>query len=236
MIVAANGWLPTADEWQVLGLTVRVALAAVAVTLPFAVALGWLLARRDFVGRTAVTTLANTPLVLPPVVTGYLLLLALGPASPLGRGFASVFGADIAFTWLGAAIAAGVVAFPLMLRTVQVAMEQVDPRLEAAARTLGAGPMRVFFTVTLPLGARGIVAGAVLAFGRSLGEFGATIMLAGNIPGRTQTITLAIFSRANQIGQDAAVLRLLVLSVALAFASLAVSEVVVRRWRREGAR
>lgn len=236
MIVASTAWLPTAAEWQVLGLTVQVAVTAVAVSLPFAVALGWLLARRDFFGRTAVTTLVNTPLVLPPVVTGYLLLLACGPASPIGRAFAGIFGADIAFSWLGAALAAGVVAFPLMLRTVQVAMEQVDPHLEAAARTLGAGRLRVFFTVTLPLGARGIIAGAVLAFGRSVGEFGATIMLAGNIPGRTQTIPLAIFSRANQVGQDAAVLRLLALSVALAFASLAVSEIVVRRWRREGRR
>jgi len=225
--------LPTAAEWEVLALSLRVALVAVAFTLPFAVGLGWLLVRKRFPGRVLVTTFVNTPLVLPPVVTGYLLLLLCGPNGPVGRFSAAVFGADIAFTWIGAALAAGVVAFPLLLRTIQVAMEHVDPRLEAAARTLGAGPVRVFLTVTLPLSARGILAGGVLAFGRSLGEFGATIMVAANIPGRTQTLPLAIFSRANRVGEEASILRLLVLSVILAFASLWLSDWLVRRWRRE---
>ena len=142
-----------------------------------------------------------------------------------------MFGLDIAFTWLGAAVAAGVVAFPLLIRTIQVAIDQVDPRLEAAACTLGAGPVRVFWTITLPLSMRGILAGSVLAFGRSLGEFGATIMVAGSIPGRTQTLPLAIFSLSNQVGTEGRILRLLVFSVVLAFVSLWFSDRLVRTWK-----
>jgi molybdate transport system permease protein len=225
--------LPTAAEWQVITLSLRVALVAVAVTLPIGVLLGWLLARREFRGKVLISTALNIPLVLPPVVTGYLLLLLCGPSGPVGRAFAAVFGADLAFSWLAASLAAGVVAFPLLLRTIQVAVDQVDPRLEAAARTLGAGRVRVFLTVTLPLSARGILAGSVLAFGRSLGEFGATIMVAGNIPGRTQTLPLAIFSLTHRVGEEAGIVRLLVFSVVLAFLSLWLSDWLVRRWRQK---
>lgn len=214
-----------------VGLSLQVALASVAAALAPAVVLGWLLVRKRFPGRTLVQTFINTPLVLPPVVTGYLLLLLLGPDGPVGRLASSMFGLDIAFTWLGAAVAAGVVAFPLLIRTIQVAIDQVDPRLEAAACTLGAGPVRVFWTITLPLSMRGILAGSVLAFGRSLGEFGATIMVAGSIPGRTQTLPLAIFSLSNQVGTEGRILRLLVFSVVLAFVSLWFSDRLVRTWK-----
>ena len=173
-------------------------------------------------------TLVSFPLVLPPVVTGYFLLLLLGPSGPVGRLLDSLFGIDVVFTWVAAAIAAGLVSLPLMVRTIEVAMAGVDPRLELASRSLGAGPVKTFFSVTMPLAYRGILAAALLAFARGLGEFGATVVVAGNIPGRTQTMPLFIFNRL-QVGDDSAAIRLIVASMVLAFLALAVHQRLARR-------
>ena len=189
-----DGWLLDAAQWSAVRLSVQVALVATLATLPLGIVLGYLLARRQFWGRSAVETLLSLPLVLPPVVTGYLLLVTFGRRGWLGHALESWFGLSIAFTWKGAALASAVMAFPLMLRAIQIAMAQVDVGLEQAARTLGASRLETFWRVTLPLARRGVVAGALLAFTRGLGEFGATIMIAANIPGETQTMPLYIYS------------------------------------------
>lgn len=222
---------PTAEEWAVVGLSARIALAATAIAFVPAVAIAWGLARRRLPLGFAWLVAVNAPLVAPPVVTGYALLVVFAPDAPVGRALGAL-GIDVAFTGLGAAVAAAVVAFPLLVRSAQVAFEAVDPGLEQAARTLGAGPWRVFRTVTLPLAARGVAAGAVLAFARSLGEFGATIMLAGSIPGQTRTVPLEVFALAQRTGTDASIARLIVCSLLLALASLAVSEWLARRARQ----
>jgi molybdate transport system permease protein len=216
--------LLTPVEWEALHLSLRVALTATAVSLPAGVALGYLLARRQFWGKALVETLLNLPLVMPPVVTGYLLLVLLGRKGLLGQYLDRWFGVSLAFTWQGAALASAVMAFPLMVRAVRVAFAAVDPRLEQAARTLGAGRYETFFRVSLPLARRGVIAGAVLAFARGLGEFGATIMLAGNIPGQTQTIPLLIHSQSASPGGLEASARLVVASVLIAAAALVVAE------------
>ena len=203
-------------------------LLATAATLPFGVALGWLLARREFRGRTIVDTLVTLPLVLPPVVTGWALLSIFGSHGPFG-GLLSRSGWEIAFTWRAAAIASAVLAFPLVVRTVQVAIAGVDPGLERAARTLGASPLRAFFTVTLPLARHGVIAGALLGFARSLGEFGATITFAGSLPGATRTLPLAIWAALQTPGADEAVVRLVVLSTLLAGGALVLGEWIRRR-------
>ena len=218
-------------EWEVLGLSLRVALACVLVTLPAAVAMGWLLARRDFPGKFVLDGLCHLPLVLPPVVTGYLLLRLFGKRGLLGPLLDGI-GLSLAFDWKGAALASAVVAFPLSLRAVRLAIEDVDPRLEGVARTLGAGRVRAFFTVTLPLAASGLWVGALLAFARSLGEFGATITFVANIPGQTRTIPLAIYTSLNQPGGEAAALRLVWISVAVSLAALLGSEWAARRRKR----
>lgn len=222
----------SAAEWTAVGLSVRVALVAVAMSLPFGVALGWLLARRDFRGKWIVETFVNLTLVLPPVVTGYLLLRLLGRQSWVGAWLEQTLGVRIAFTWWAAAIASAVLGFPLMVRATRLAFHGVDARLEDAARSLGAGPFDAFVRVSLPLARSGIVAGAILAFARSLGEFGATITFAGNIPGATQTLPLAVFSELNRAGGDG-VFRLALVSVGLAAAALAASEWLERRGARK---
>lgn len=218
-------------ELSAVRLSVQVALTAVATSLPFGVALGWALARRDFRGKAIVETVLNLPLVLPPVVTGYLLLVAFGTKSPLGRFLHDVFGVTFVFSWLGAALAAAVMAFPLMVRAMRVAFAGVDARLEEAARTLGAGPLDTFFTVTLPLARHGVIAGAVLAFARSMGEFGATIMIAGNIPDETRTIPVFIYDLLNEPGGAEASTRLIAVAVAIASVALVVGELLERRGR-----
>jgi len=221
--------LLSTDEWQAVWLSLRVATVAVAGSLPFGVALGWWLARRRFRGKALVETVLNLPLVLPPVVTGYLLLITFGTRGWIGQHLDEWFGIRIVFDWKGAALASAVVAFPLMVRAIRVAFTTVDHRLEGAARTLGAGPLDTFFSVSLPLARHGIIAGGVLAFARSMGEFGATIMIAGSIPGQTRTIPLFIYNLLESPGGAAAAQRIVIVSVILAAAALVVSEYLERR-------
>ena len=199
------------------------------VTLPVAFALAWLLARVRFPGRILVDAVIHLPLVVPPVVTGWLLLLAFAPNGPIGGWLEAWFGISVLFRWTGAAIAAGVMALPLMVRAMRLSIEAVDQRLESAARTLGAGPWRVFWTLTLPLSVPGVFAGAVLGFARSIGEFGATITFVSNVPGQTQTLPLAIYSALQQPGADALVWRLSAISVGLSLIALVASELLTRR-------
>ena len=207
-------------ESAALLLSLKVAFWAVLCSLPFGVALAWLLARRDFWGKSLVDGLLHLPLVLPPVVIGYLLLVALGRNGVIGKGLYEYLGVSIAFTWKGAALASAVMAFPLLVRTVRLSIDAVDVRLEMAARTLGSGPWRVFFTVTLPLSVPGIVAGMVLAFARSLGEFGATITFVSNIPGQTQTLPLALYTMTQVPHGEGAALRLCFIAIVIALLAL----------------
>ncbi len=222
-------WLLTPDEWSAVYLSLLVALTATVGSLPFGVALGHLLARRQFPGKAVVETILSLPLVLPPVVTGYMLLVTFGRHGWLGYCLDRWLGVSLVFTWKGAALASAVMAFPLMVRAVRLAFAGVDARLETAARTLGAGPLEAFFRVSLPLARRGVIAGAVLAFARSMGEFGATIMIAGNIPGETQTVPLYIYSSINSPDGMAQSVRLVWASVFIAATALAVSEFLERR-------
>jgi molybdate transport system permease protein len=222
-------WSLSPLEAEALGLSLKVSLWSVAASLPFGLLVAWLLARHDFFGKNVLNGLVHLPLVVPPVVVGYLLLVLLGREGPLGAWLYETLGVTVVFTWEGAALAAAVMAFPLMVRAMRLSLEAVDRRLEAAARTLGAGPLGVFWSVTLPLMAPGILAGAILAFARSLGEFGATITFVSNIPGETRTLPLALFSQVQSPGGEAGALRLAVISVVLAFAALAASEVLARR-------
>ncbi len=217
------------DEWLAVRLSLRVALLAVAASLPLAVGVGYVLARSRSRFKWLIEVLVNMPLVLPPVVTGYLLLRLFAPRGPVGQLLESWLGISIVLTWWGAALAAAVVSFPLMVRAIRLAFQAVDPRLEMAARGLGAGWFDTFWTVTLPLARSGVLAGCVLAFARSLGEFGATIMVAGNIVGETQTIPLAIFSYSNRPGGQSGVVRLVILSIVLAAFALLASEWLERR-------
>ena len=213
-----------------LGLSARVALCATLAILPPGIALGWLLARRDMPGKALLETLAALPLVLPPTAVGYLLLRLLARDGPLGE---RALGLDLLFTWKGAVLASAVMALPLVVRTARLAFEEVDPRLEAMARTLGLGPLRAFAEVTLPLARRGLAAAAVLGFTRALGEFGATVIVAGNIPGKTQTLALAIFSEM-QAGRDRSAMTLVGITVVLAFLALWTVEILQRKRRRRG--
>ncbi len=220
-------------ESEALAISLRVAALSVAVSLPFGLLTAWLLARGRFYGKAVLNGLVHLPLVLPPVVVGYLLLLLLGRQGPLGRWLYDSFGISLPFTWQGAALAAAVMAFPLMVRAMRLSLESVDRRLEAAARTLGARPAGVVLTVTLPLMSPGILVGTLLAFARSLGEFGATITFAANIPGETRTLPLALYSLIQTPGGEAGALRLMILSVLLSVIALAVSELVARRLRAQ---
>lgn len=214
----------THSDWPVIVLSLKVALWCMGITLLPGIALGWVLARKDFVGKTLVDALVHLPLVLPPVVVGYLLLVGLGR-----RGLVDL---DIAFTWRAAVAASAVMGFPLMVRAVRLAIELVDRRLEQAAATLGAGPWRVFMTITLPLSLPGVLTGMVLAFARSLGEFGATMTFAANIPEQTRTLPLAVYTAIQSPGGDAQAARLVVISIALSLAALVISELLARRIRK----
>ena len=225
-------WGLTPLEAEALTLSLRVSLWSVAASLPFGLLMAWLLARREFPGKSLLNGLVHLPLVVPPVVVGYLLLVLFGREGPIGAWLHETLGVTVAFTWQGAALAAAVMAFPLMVRAMRLSLEAVDRRLEAAARTLGAGRADVFMSVTLPLMAPGILAGAILAFARGLGEFGATITFVSNIPGETRTLPLALYSQAQVPGGEAAALRLTIISVVLAFAALAASELLAQRLRR----
>jgi molybdate transport system permease protein len=219
----------TPAEWGIVALSLQVGGVAVLATLPIAFALAWALARGRFPGKVLLDAAIHLPLVVPPVVTGWLLLLAFAPAGPIGGWLQSWFGVSVLFRWTGAAIAAGVMALPLMVRAMRLSIEAVDRRLEAAARTLGAGRWRVLWTVTLPLSLPGIVAGAVLGFARALGEFGATITFVSNVPGETETLPLAIYAALQVPGGEDMVLRLALMSVALSLAALVASELIARR-------
>jgi molybdate transport system permease protein len=217
------------DEWTAIALSLRVALTATAVALPFGVAIAFVLARKSFWGKTLVDAIVHLPLVLPPVVTGYLLLITFGRKAPVGAFLADHFGIVLAFRWTGAALACGIMGFPLMVRVIRVSIEAIDRRLEDAAATLGANHGWVFLTVTLPLALPGIIAGMMLAFARALGEFGATITFVSNIPGETQTISAAIYTLTQVPGGDAAALRLVVVAVAISLAALIAAEWFARR-------
>ena len=222
----------TPDEWTIVALSLKVGGVAMAAVLPLAFALAWVLARVRFPGKLLLDAIVHLPLVVPPVVTGWVLLLAFGPNGPLGALLERWFGVTGLFRWTGAAIAAGIMALPLMVRAMRLSIEAVDRRLESAARTLGAGPARVFWTLTLPLSLPGVLAGAVLGFARSIGEFGATITFVSNVPGQTQTLPLAIYSALQQPGAEATVWRLSAMSVALSLIALVASELLTRRVRR----
>jgi molybdate transport system permease protein len=223
----------TSEDWQITWFTVWASTLSLLLILPPGVALAWLLARRDWPGKSLVETLVTLPLVVPPVATGLVLLRLLGKRGLLGGWLARTFGLEIVFTWRAVVIATGVMAFPLLVRTARVAFEGVNPRLEQVARTLGAGPWRVWWTITLPLASRGLAAGAVLAFARGLGEFGATVMVAGFIPGGTVTLALSIYQEVN-LGRDDRAWPLLAVSVALAFGAVWLAERLGRDSGRGG--
>jgi molybdate transport system permease protein len=222
----------SAAEISALLLSLKVSAVAVLWSLPLAFALAWLLARGRFAGRFVVNILVHLPLVLPPVVVGYLLLLTLGQSAPLGRFFHDVLGLRFVFSWTGAALAAGIVTLPFQVRAIRLALEAIDPQIEQVARTLGATPMGVLRTITVPLALPGIVAGLITAFAASLGEFGAIITFVSNVPGETQTLPLAIYSALQSPGGEAMAARLSLLAIVLAIAGLALSEWVVLRLRR----
>lgn len=219
----------SADEITAIMLSLKVASTAVVVSLPFGVAVAWLLARKRFFGRMALDALVHLPLILPPVVTGYVLLLTMGRRGIIGAWLDQWFGLVFSFRWTGAALAAAIMGFPLMVRSIRMALEGVDTKLETAASTLGASPVMVFFTVTLPLILPGIAAGSVLAFAKAMGEFGATITFVSNIPGETQTLSAAIYTYTQVPGGDAGALRLTLISVALSLIALVASEILTRR-------
>jgi len=220
---------PSAAEWTAVELSLRIAVVATAWALPFGITIGWLLARGKFWGKTVLDGLVHLPLVLPPVVTGYLLLIWFGRRGPVGAFLYDHFGVVFAFRWTGAALASGVMGFPLLVRPIRLALEAIDRRLEDAAATLGANPALVFFTVTLPLALPGIVAGLLLCFARALGEFGATITFVSNIPGETQTISAAIYTFLQIPEGDAAASRLVVVAILLSLAALIAAEWLGRR-------
>ncbi len=218
------------QEWQIVWFTAWVAGLSTLLILPAGLATAWVLARHDWPGKSLVETLVTLPLVMPPVATGLILLKVLGRRGLLGRFFHDTLHLDVAFTWRAVLVALAVMSFPLLVLFTRVAFEQVNPRFEQIARTLGAGEWRVFFSITVPLAWRGIIGGMILAFARALGEFGATIMVAGNMPGRTATLSLSIYD-AVDLGQDAAAARLLAISVALAFAAVWAGQWFLRRRR-----
>ncbi|MEO5586197.1 MAG: molybdate ABC transporter permease subunit [Novosphingobium sp.] len=217
------------DELEIVALSLKVSGVAIAGALPVAFALAWVLARLRFPGKILLDALIHLPLVVPPVVTGWLLLIAFGTNGPAGRWFAEVLSLTFMFRWTGAALAAAIMALPLMVRAMRLSIEAVDRRLEGAARTLGAGPWRTFATVTLPLALPGVLAGLVLGFARSIGEFGATITFVSNIPGETRTLPLAIYSALQMPGAEGVVTRLAVISVLLSLVALIASETLARR-------
>ncbi len=227
-----NEWLKFSSiEWHAILLSIKAASISTICSIPFGIGISWLLSKSRLPGKVWIENLFTIPLVLPPIVTGYFLLVLLGQNGIIGASLYKWFGLQIAFTWKGAAVASGVVAFPLMIQTIKVSMDSVDPKLERAAQLLRANPLQVFFSVTLPLSYRGIIAGSVLAFARAFGEFGATIMLAGNISEKTQTIPLAIFSLFNQVDGEHSALRLIIISIIICYFSLIAACWFGKQWR-----
>jgi molybdate transport system permease protein len=220
-------WI-TPAEWQIIGFTLAVCALSTLLILPIGLAVAWPLARYRWPGKLLLETLVTLPLVLPPVATGLLLLKFFSRRGELGRFLHNQFGFDVVFTWRAVVIAAAVMSFPLLVRSVRVGFQSVNQRFEHIARTLGASNARVFFTVTLPLASRGIVAGVLLAFARAVGEFGATIIVAGNIPGKTTTLSLEIFETV-QLGHDAGAYRLLIVSIIIAFSAVWLSEALMKK-------
>lgn len=213
----------TASDWEIIGFTLGMAMLSTLLIFPFGVALAWLLARKSWRGKTLVETVVALPLVMPPVATGLILLKLMGRNGPVGSFFHDWLNLDLVFTWRAVAVAMAVMSFPLLVRGSRIAFETINPRLEQVAATLGASPLRVFLTITFPLAARGIIAGSVLAFARALGEFGATILVAGNIPGKTTTLAVSIYGDI-QLGDDSSAFRMLAVSVILAFSAVWISE------------
>jgi len=218
-------------EWQAVLLSLKVSSLAVVCSLPLGILMAWILVRCRFPGKSLLDSIIHLPLVLPPVVIGYLLLVVMGRRGIVGEWLYNWFGFSFSFSWHGAVLASAVVAFPLMVRAIRLALEAVDTKLELAARTLGASPWRVFFTITLPLSVPGIIVGIVLAFARSLGEFGATITFVSNIPGETRTIPLAMYTLIETPGAEGAAARLCVLAIILSLASLMISDWLAKRSR-----
>lgn len=222
----------TEAEWIALVLSLKVAFTGVLVSLPFGFGVAWILARTNFPGKLILDGLVHLPLVVPPVATGYLLLVLLGVNGPVGGWLHDQFGVRVVFTWQGAAIVAAVMGFPLLVRAIRLSLEAIDTGLIQAGRTLGAAPPRVFFTIILPLVSPGLIAGSLLAFSRALGEFGATIAFVGNIPGETQTLPLALYSALQSPGGEEMGYRLVALSILLAIVTLAASELLGRAVRK----
>ena len=222
----------TPEEWTAVALSLRIALVATVVALPFGIAIAWVLARKQFWGKALLDGVVHLPLVLPPVVTGYLLLIVFGRKGAVGTFLADHLGIVFSFRWTGAALACGVMAFPLLVRAIRLSFEAIDRRLEDAASTLGASGAWAFLTVTLPLALPGVIAGMVLCFAKALGEFGATITFVSNIPGETQTISAAIYTLTQVPGGDAGALRLTCVSIAISIAALLASELLARRISR----
>ena len=225
-------WL-SPEEWQAVALSLKVAVWATLCSLPFGIAMAWLLARRNFWGRSLLSALVHLPLVLPPVVTGYVLLLALGKKAWLGALLADHLGLVFSFRWTGAALAGAVMGFPLLVRAIRLSIEAVDLKLEAAASTLGASPFWVFLTITLPLALPGVLAGMVLCFAKAMGEFGATITFVSNIPNQTQTLPSAIYSYTQVPGGDGDALRLTLVSVVVSLGAVLLSEWLAQRATRK---
>lgn len=219
----------TAEEWTAVRLSLLVAVTATAASLPLGIAIAWLLARGRFWGKSLLDTVVHLPLIMPPVVTGYLLLILFGRRGPIGEFLEQTFGIVFAFRWTGAALACAVMGFPLMVRAIRLSIEAVDTRLESAAGTLGANPLWIFATITLPLCLPGVIAGAILSFAKSMGEFGATITFVSNIPGETQTLPSAIYTLTQVPGGDAGALRLTAISIAISMLALLASELLARR-------
>ena len=222
----------SADELTAIALSLKVASLAALASLPFGIALGWVLARKRFPGKSLLDALVHLPLVLPPVVVGYVLLVNFGNQGTIGKFLASI-GIDFAFRWTGAALASAIMGFPLMVRAIRLSIEATDRRLEQAAATLGASPWRVFRTITLPLAWPGIVAGAVLAFAKALGEFGATITFVSNIPGETQTLSAAVYNLLQVPGGESGIWRLAIVAVGISLLALLLSEWLTRRQRED---
>ncbi len=225
-------WL-TAQEWMAVRLSLKVAFWATMISLPAGILIAYALARKEFYGKQLLNGLVHLPLILPPVVTGYVLLVVFGRRGMIGGFLEETFGLVLAFKWTGAVLAGAIMAFPLMVRAIRLSFEAVDPKLEEAAGTLGANPLLVFFTVTLPLAWPGVLAGAILAFAKAMGEFGATITFVSNIPGQTQTLPSAIYAFLQIPGAETSAIRLVVLSVIVAMAALFGSEYLAHRARRK---
>lgn len=224
--------LLTEYEWSVILLSLKIGSVAVIASLPLGIWFAWLLARKEFRGKTILDSFINLPLVLPPVVIGYLLLISMGRNGYIGKWLDQVLGISFSFNWKGAALASAVVSFPLLVRAIRISFESIDQNLEFAARSLGASRIRMFFTVTLPLAMPGIIAGVVLAFARSLGEFGATITFVSNIPGETRTLPLAMYTLIQVPNQEAATMRLCIIAIAISFIALFFSEVLQRAHKK----